>query len=198
MTLALLLSGGMDSICIAYWKRPRFAITVDYGQSAARAEIRASGAAAEAIGIEHHIIHADLSSLGSGDMAGIRPHALATVSEWWPFRNQMLVTLAAMKGVALGIQSLMIGTLSTDERHADGRRSFVRAMDELLRMQEGAITLEAPAIDLTAVELIRISGVPMEILGWAHSCHVGEYACGLCRGCRKHYETLADLGVPPY
>jgi 7-cyano-7-deazaguanine synthase len=198
MKVALLLSGGMDSISIAYWKRPNIAITVDYGQVAAPAEVRASQAAAEAIGIEHHVIRADLSSFGSGDMAAAKPHRLAVVSEWWPFRNQMLITLAAMKGIALGIDRLMIGTLKTDERHGDGRRSFVKAMDNLLQMQEGAITLIAPAIDLTAVELFRISGISMDILAWAHSCHVSEYACGMCNGCRKHYETLAELGVQPY
>ena len=31
----LLLSGGMDSIAIAWWKRPQWAITFDYGQTAA-------------------------------------------------------------------------------------------------------------------------------------------------------------------
>ena len=33
--IGLLLSGGMDSISIAWWKRPDVAISVDYGQRAA-------------------------------------------------------------------------------------------------------------------------------------------------------------------
>jgi 7-cyano-7-deazaguanine synthase len=123
---------------------------------------------------------------------------LAPVLEWWPFRNQMLVTLAAMRCVALGTRRLLIGTLRTDDRHADGRLEFVTSLNALLLQQEGEMTLEAPAIGLTAVELIRKSGVPMEVLAWAHSCHVSEFACGLCRGCRKHYETLRDLGETPY
>ena len=60
------------------------------------------------------------------------------------------------------------------------------------------MSLEAPALGLTAVELVRKSAIPMELLAWVHSCHVGEFACGLCRGCRKHYETLRDLGEAPY
>lgn len=198
MSTALLLSGGMDSVAIAYWRQPEIAITIDYGQRAAAAELRASRAVAEVLGIEHHIIRADLSALGSGDMAGSAAIGVAPVSEWWPFRNQMLVTLAAMKCVALGTKRLLIGTLKTDNRHADGRPEFVDALGTLLRLQEGDITLEAPAIDLKAVELIRKSAVPMDVLAWAHSCHVGEFACGLCRGCRKHYETLGDLGETPY
>ena len=101
MSTALLLSGGMDSIAIAYWHRPDIAMTIDYGHRPARGEIRASQAVAEVLGIEHHIITADLSALGSGDMASSAALNMAPVSEWWPFRNQMLVTLAAMKCIAL-------------------------------------------------------------------------------------------------
>jgi 7-cyano-7-deazaguanine synthase len=188
----------MDSIAVAYWRRPQAAITIDYGQRPAAAEIRAAAAVSEALGLEHHIVQADLSALGSGQMAGSAALAVAPVPEWWPFRNQMLITLAAMKGVTIGVERLLVGTLRTDEVHGDGRPAFIEAMDVVLRLQEGAMTVEAPAIALTAVELIRASGAPIELLAWAHSCHVGEYACGLCRGCRKHYETLAQLGVDPY
>jgi len=195
---ALLLSGGMDSIAIAFWKRPELAITIDYGQRAALAEIRAAEAVADDIGIELQIIRADLGHLGSGDMAGNQAANVAPVPEWWPFRNQMLITLAAMKAIPLGVERLLIGTLKTDRQHADGTPAFVHGMNEVLRMQEGAITIEAPAIELSASELVRTSGVSMDILAWAHSCHVGEHACGMCRGCRKHYETMAELGVGPY
>jgi 7-cyano-7-deazaguanine synthase len=198
MRTALLLSGGMDSIAIAHWLSPEIAITIDYGQRSAAGEIRASGAVAEALAIEHYVIHADLSVLGSGDMAGTAALRVAPVSEWWPFRNQMLVTFAAMKCVPLEAKRLLIGSLRTDRHHADGRRAFVDCLNVLLRQQEGEITLEAPAINLGAAELIRMSGVPMEMLAWAHSCHVSDFACGLCRGCRKHYETLRDLGEIPY
>lgn len=198
MKVALLLSGGMDSIAIAYWKRPAIAVTIDYGQRPAAGEVRASGAVAEALGIEHHLVSADLSALGSGDMAETGALDIAPLSEWWPFRNQMLVTLAAMRTIALGVERLLIGTLKTDGRHADGRPEFIQAMNAVQRLQEGEMMLEAPAIELTAAELIRTSGVPMDVLAWAHSCHVADYACGMCRGCRKHYETLQELGVDPY
>lgn len=188
----------MDSIAVAYWQRPEVAITIDYGQRPAAAEIRAAETVANALKLEHHIIRADLSTLGSGDMAGSAPLSMAAVPEWWPFRNQMLITLAAMRAVAIDVQRLLIGTLKTDERHADGRASFIAAMDTMLQLQEGAVTLEAPALGLSAIELIEKSGVPMELLAWAHSCHVADYACGMCRGCRKHYETLQELGVDPY
>lgn len=198
MKTALLLSGGMDSIAIAYWKKPELAITVAYGQCAEQAEIRAAAAVCEALGIEHHIIESNLRALGSGDMAGGAASALAPVSEWWPFRNQMLVTLAAMKAVALNVSRLLIGTLRTDGVHADGTPKFLAAVNAVLACQEGAIALEAPAIELSGAELIKASGVPADVLAWAHSCHVANEACGLCRGCAKHYQVLEELGVDPY
>lgn len=188
----------MDSVCIAYWTMPEHAVTFDYGQRPAPGEIRAASAVADALGIEHHVIQVDLKALGSGDLAGTQPLAIAAASEWWPYRNQMLVTLAAMKAVGLGVDTLVIGALATDGFHVDGRADFVQALGALLRMQEGSLDLEAPAITMTATELVSASGVPDDVLAWAHSCHVSEYACGACRGCVKHYETLQSLGRSPY
>lgn len=198
MTAALLLSGGMDSVAIAWWKRPAYAITINYGQKSAAAEINAASAVAAALNLEHHVIRCDLSALGSGDLAGTAPLALAPVPEWWPFRNQMLLTIAAMKALSLSATSLMIGCLITDQRHADGTNGFINAMNQLLALQEGKLVVEAPAIMLTANELVSISQVPFEILAWSHSCHVANEACGICRGCLKHYDTMQALGNEPY
>jgi 7-cyano-7-deazaguanine synthase len=196
--IGLLLSGGMDSISIAWWKRPDVAISVDYGQRAAAAELEAAGAVCRAIGIRHEIVRADCSSLGSGDMAGLPPVAAAPVPEWWPFRNQLVLTLAGIAAVRLGVSNLMIGALATDGEHADGRPDFIEAISTLMSLQEGGITVTAPAISMTAVDLVRISGISREVLAWAHSCHIGDFACGQCRGCVKHYKTWEALGWDPH
>lgn len=198
MTSSLLLSGGMDSIAIAYWQRPDIAFTVDYGQRPASAEVRASAAVCRSLSIRHEVLNCDVSKFGSGDLAESPAVDIAPAPEWWPFRNQFLVTVAAMRGIGIGVTKLMIGCLRTDGFHADGTFGFIEKMNELLLSQEGGIALEAPAIGMRAQELLTESQVPPELLAWAHSCHVGEYACGYCRGCRKHYETLQELGERPY
>ncbi|SFJ77292.1 7-cyano-7-deazaguanine synthase [Bosea sp. OK403] len=198
MKAALLLSGGMDSIAIAYWKRPTIAVTVDYGQLPAPAEIRAAAAVCCELDIQHIVVRADLSALGSGDMAGRPAIEVAPLREWWPFRNQMLVTLAAMATLAHGVTHLMLGTLKTDGQHVDGQPGFIDRLDQLLKFQEGGLCLFAPAIELTAEELIRTSKVPGEIIGWAHSCHRSDFACGECGGCRKHYRTMEAIGLGAY
>lgn len=161
-------------------------------------ELRAASAVAFHFDMPHFVIKTDLSSLGSGDLVGKPKLGLAPMPEWWPFRNQLLISLSAMQAINIDVQRLLIGCVKTDERHADGRPEFVQAMDAVLSLQEGALSLEAPAIELTSVELIQASRVPQEIVAWAHSCHISEFACGTCHGCRKHYETIAALGLDPY
>lgn len=198
MKSGLLLSGGMDSLALAYWKKPHVAFTVDYGQLPALGEIRAAQQITRALGIEHIVIQHDCSALGSGDLAGVPPSEHAQASDWWPYRNQLLTTLVAAKAIGIGVGELIIGTVRTDAIHADGTAAFIEAMDRLLSIQEGHMRVVAPAIEFSCAELIRISGIPRELLAWAHSCHVSEFACGQCRGCNKHREAMRELGYESY
>lgn len=184
----------MDSLSIAWWKRPELAITIDYGQKAAEAEKQASAAVCNELGIEHQIVTVDCSSLGSGDMANSAPDAAAPTSDWWPYRNQLLVTLASMRAIAAGVNTLYIGTVRSDDSHRDGTPDFVRLMNNLVSYQEGALGIEAPAIGMSTAELIRSSEVPPGLLAWAHSCHKANLPCGDCRGCNKFVATYRELG----
>lgn len=195
---ALLLSGGLDSIALLYWKRPDLALTVDYGQVSAEAEKRASLKVCEILGIEHETISIDCRNLGEGELADKRASALSVSPEWWPFRNQMLITFAAARLVAVGKNRLLIGSVKTDSIYADGTIGFVSRMNELLSYQEGAITLEAPAIEMTTVELIKKSGITPDILAWGHSCTRGNLACGLCGSCIKHRAVMKEIGFYEY
>lgn len=193
MKTALLLSGGMDSLCIAWWLRPAVAITIDYGQLPAQAEKDAAAAVCAELGIEHHIVLIDCRSLGSGDMAGGAASDHAPASDWWPYRNQMLITFAVMKAISLGVQKLLIGTVKSDGLHADGTPEFVQAISALVVSQEGGITVEAPAIGMSTEELVVRSGVPEAILAYAHSCHKASVPCANCRGCNKYFSVLREV-----
>lgn len=195
---ALLLSGGMDSVALAYGLRPQLAITIDYGQKPAKGEIRAASAVCEALSLNHRIIQIDCLALGSGDLAGTDACTVAPVSEWWPYRNQLLITFASAAALQERISRVVIGAVSSDSSHADGRHEFFEAMGYLLRLQEGGLSLEVPAIKDTTVSLCSRFSVPFEVLAWSHSCHVAEYACGRCRGCQKHRESMRELGYGEY
>jgi 7-cyano-7-deazaguanine synthase len=195
---ALLLSGGMDSIALAWWRRPELAITVDYGQLAADAEIAAARAVCHELEIEHHTIRVDCRALGCGDMAGAATSDLASESDWWPYRNQLLLTLGAMYGVRRGAARLLLGTVASDCVHVDGTPAFVAAADVLMSLQEGRMRVEAPAAQMSTVALIQCAQVPMSLLAWAHSCHKASVACGACRGCNKYFAVLRAIQAPAH
>jgi 7-cyano-7-deazaguanine synthase len=190
---ALLLSGGIDSVALAYWMRPRWAVTIDYGQRAAPAEITAARHVTAALEIPHEVLTVDCAALGTGDMAGSAALPEAPVPEWWPYRNQLLVTLAGMKAIALGATELMVGSVISDATHIDGTRPFYDCLDKLMAMQEGQVRVTAPALSMTSTELVRRAGIGRDLLAWSHSCHSGPLACGDCRGCYKHQQVMEEL-----
>jgi len=192
---AILLSGGMDSIALAYWKKPGHSITIDYGQKAAKAEINSARQLSKELDIQHHVIKVDCSTLGSGDMNGTDSISIAPITEWWPYRNQLLVTLACMKCVNLGIKKLFVGSVSTDSAHKDGTKFFYNYLADLIQYQEGAIKISCPAIEMSTKELIEKSGLPKSMLFWAHSCHTSNEPCMNCNGCKKYLYTLQSLGL---
>lgn len=190
---AILLSGGIDSISLAYWKKPSVAITIDYGQAPAETEIRASAVVAKELEMSHYVIHVDCSSLGSGDLTNSKSINISPSKEWWPYRNQLLITLACMKGLSLGVKELMLASVKTDGFHKDGTIEFYNNIGKLIEHQEGNIKVLSPCIELTSVELVRISRIPKELLFWAYSCHTSNIACQNCRGCNKYAETMYEL-----
>jgi 7-cyano-7-deazaguanine synthase len=190
MSAAILLSGGIDSAAVAFWKKPELAITVDYGQAPSEAEMQAARVIARHLNIFHLTVEMGLRDVGAGIMADGAPTVRSAPSpEWWPFRNQLLVTVGAMACIRSGCNQLLIGTIASDNRHADGNSHFIELLDSLLQQQEGGVRLVAPAMQFSSEELVQISGIPNSLLAWCHSCHTGNAACGSCRGCVKSYWT---------
>lgn len=186
------MSGGLDSAALAWLYRPDLCVTVDYGQRPAQGERVASAALCKQMGLHHLVLSIDHSSIGSGNMSDVAAIPDAQAPEFWPYRNQCLITLAAMALVGRGLRELMIGIVATDV-HADGSQAFVDAMDALLALQEGAVRLTAPGLLMTGAELLRNSGFPHDLIGLTFSCHTHQYACGQCGGCDKHRETVQEV-----
>lgn len=189
---ALLFSGGLDSSALAWTYRPDICLTVDYGQRAAAGERVAAAALCNEMGLEHEVLRVDLSTLGSGSMSGRATVDGAQAAEFWPYRNQILITLAGMALLPRGLKTLLIGVVASD-RHADGSLAFIEILDSLMRLQEGGVQVVAPAARLEPAELLRSSGFPHDLIGLTFSCHVHRFACGQCGGCIKHRETVEEV-----
>lgn len=151
----LLLSGGIDSIALAYWLRPKIGITIDYGQASAEKEITAAAFVAQELGIDHVVVRAGIADMGIGTMSRSEGMAISPVPEWWPFRNQFLITLAGMQAVRSECEEVIIGTVKSDRQMKDGSPVFLKQCSELLSMQEGGIRVVAPALEMNSIELVQ-------------------------------------------
>lgn len=195
MKKAILLSGGIDSAVLAYWKKPDLAININYGQLPAIAEQKAARAIARALGIKLICLNIDCSVLGSGDLINRTQLRQGSSREWWPYRNQLLITMAAAEAIRHEVKELMIGAVITDQKHADGKRKFYQLIDQLIKFQEGRMRISVPAIEYHTEELIQLKKVPVSLLGWTHSCHKSNLPCGKCNGCNKHLYIKEQIGL---
>jgi 7-cyano-7-deazaguanine synthase len=182
----LLFSGGIESTCLAFMRRPDICLTIDYGQIVAGSEISAAKNIAEHLELRHEVLTAPLPNLGSGQLAGSAPIAQATIPEFWPYRNQLLITLAAMKFAGEDELIISIGTAKGDASHRDGTPEFIEKMNSLLVMQEGNAKLIAPAATTDSIDLLLASSIDVDVLDMTFSCFLADYPCGRCRGCSKN------------
>lgn len=190
----LLFSGGIESTCLAYQLRPQILLTIDYGQKARIGEINRAAYLANKMQLEHVVITTDISAIGHGVLSETSVINGDFQPEYWPLRNQMLITFAAMKYAHTSIDEIVIGTVATDSVHPDGNMEFINKINCLLHVQNLNLTVSAPAANKTSLQLIEESKIPFDILGWTFSCHVSDIPCGQCSGCTKTIGIYKLLG----
>jgi len=195
MKKGVLLSGGVDSICLTYHLKPDIAYTVDYGQNSAKKEIEVSKRVCSILNIEHKIISVNCKNLGSGILVNKDSLKDSPSSEWWPYRNQLLVTLSLMQAIKDNVNKLFLASVKSDSFHKDGTKKFYSLINELVRFQEGQISIECITLDYFSHELATKFNVPNELLLLAHSCHISNMACGTCSGCQKQIKVRQELGL---
>jgi 7-cyano-7-deazaguanine synthase len=191
----VLLSGGIDSICLTYGIKPEIAYTIDYGQTVAEREIYVSKYICKELNIEHKIIKVDCKSLGSGTLANSENLSFSPSEEWWPYRNQLIITLSLMQGIKDEIKELHLATVKSDEFHKDGTKQFYEYINKLVSFQEGEILVKCETNDFYSHELVNKYNVPLKLLSIAHSCHVSNIACGKCSGCIKQMKVRYELNI---
>jgi 7-cyano-7-deazaguanine synthase len=211
----VLFSGGIDSTTALYWARKRYArvhpLTFDYGQRH-RIEVRMARRIGLKLGLEPVVLKLDLGRIGGSALTdpaiavpkhkGLGKLKAGTPPTYVPFRNGILLAIAAAWAEARGVTDLVCGFNVVDSpNYPDTRREFVRAMEKAVnagtRAAFGApqMRILAPFVGLRKSEIIR-KGLALGA-DYAHSvsCYSGgEAPCGTCSSCLLRARAWKEAG----
>lgn len=212
----VLLSGGMDSLATAgVARRDGFDLALihfNYGQRTEEAELRAFRRLADFLEVpaERRLVaHTNFfAQAGGSALTDTRvPVPEADLSRkdvpptYVPFRNAVLLSMAAAWAETLGATAVYYGAVSADSSgYPDCRPSFVNAFNRLV--SEGTksgpdLVVRAPLVDLTKAQIVLLAmemGLPLE-LSW--SCYTrNDRACGACDSCALRRRGFEQAGIP--
>ena len=202
--VCILLSGGIDSITLAYKAmnedRLGAAIYIDYGHPATRMEQWLASKFISERQIAGHNFTIPMSwhpGIGLREPGSIGPMVI-------PGRNGLMLTLACqwaqnytkLKEVWFG------ATLDDEKEYADCRMEFVHAINQMLAASELGITVKAPFHGMSKAEVVTLAlelEVPLD-LTW--SCYTpvdlvnrpggppSAKPCGTCNACIQRAEAI--------
>lgn len=209
MSLLAVVSGGLDSVTLAYFLRHNGALghvlTLDYGQRHAR-EIVCAERAAQALGAGHTVLR--FPALGAVLPSALTtPGAVVPDAEYAPDNlaativpNRNAIILALAYGVAdsLGLDGVAIGVHAGDHAlYSDCRPEFIRAYKAMEREALGRdVMLEAPFLLLHKEHIVTIGAGLRVPFADTWSCYQGEKRhCGRCATCRERRQAFVRAGV---
>jgi 7-cyano-7-deazaguanine synthase len=210
------LSGGLDStVATAFFSKEYdiHAITFDYGQKAAKKEIKVSKEICETLNIKHTVM--DLKWLG-----GISNSALTSENPipelqddklddldtctdsadkvWVPGRNIVFTSIATSFAEAEGAEIIIVGW---DKEEAatfpDNSKEFLEAYNQMLNVGSPLnIEVKAPAIDLNKVEIVQLGEKLKAPMNLSYSCYTGdEKHCGVCESCMRRKRAFKEANI---
>ncbi|MDH5443365.1 MAG: 7-cyano-7-deazaguanine synthase QueC [Hadesarchaea archaeon] len=208
MKAVCLLSGGLDSATAAAIAKHEgyklYCLSFNYGQIATN-EIESAKKIAKALGAKEHRV-VDISFLKQlyGPGATVLLDEQMPMPEKFeqsiivPFRNGILLAIAAGYAATIGAEVIFYGAQEDDARfYPDCRQEFVSAIAQAISLgTESKLTVRNPLADKTKAEAIKLAvelGVPLE-LTW--SCYLNrELHCGRCESCRNRKRAFERAGV---
>ena len=203
----LVLSGGMDSTTMLwdYADSIAAAVTFQYGSNHNRREAECARWNCEQLGIRW--IEIDLAFMGryfkSSLLSGADDipeghYAENMRSTVVPFRNGIMLSVAAGLAESFGLKKVMIANHSGDHAiYPDCRPEFIGSMKAAI--SDGTyehVELLAPYTDMTKGE-IALRGKEIGVdYSHTYSCYKGgEHHCGKCGTCVERREALEFAGI---
>lgn len=205
----MVVSGGMDSTTLMheYAERIALAVTFNYGSNHNAREIECARWQCRRLGIELVVVDmpfigqlfnssllsgADAIPEGNYDDENMRSTVV-------PFRNGIMLAVAAGLAESRGLQHVMMANHSGDHAiYPDCRPGFADAMSHAI--SEGTydhITLLAPYTNLTKADIAHRGAQFGVDYSHTYSCYKGgERHCGRCGTCTERRQAFIDAGVP--
>lgn len=204
----LVLSGGMDSVTMLweYADEIAAAVTFQYGSNHNRREAECARKNCEILGVKW--IEIDLSFMAVHFKSSLLEGAEAIPEGGYddenmrstvvPFRNGIMLSVAAGLAETMGLKNVMIANHSGDHAiYPDCRPEFVESMGRAI--SDGTyehIRLKAPYTGISKGE-IALRGKKLGVdYSLTYSCYKGgEHHCGKCGTCVERREALEYAGI---
>ena len=210
------LSGGLDC-CVATsafakdWEI--HAITFNYGQKAFERELQAAKEICDKMNWTHEVIDLawlskiSTSSLNTSDeipevtaedLDDFEKSSETASSVWVPARNTVFTSIALSYAESMGAEAIIVGWDAEEAAtFPDNSKEFLNKFNELIDVgSPDNIKIEAPAIDLSKEEIVKLGvevGAPMEL---SYSCYKGgKKHCGVCESCMRRKRAFKQLGI---
>ncbi len=211
MKVVVLCSGGMDSVTALYWARQEHdvaaSMSFDYGSKHNPRELPFAAEHAASFGLRHEVVPlrfmdrlfaSDLLASG-GDIPDGHYEAENMQQTVVPFRNAIMLSIAAGFAESIGAQGLVIAAHGGDHAiYPDCREDFMRAMGDAMRLGTYAnVQLLRPFIAMDKGEIAALGGKLGVDFARTWSCYKGgAIHCGKCGTCVERREAFAEAGLP--
>ena len=210
------LSGGLDcTVATSVYAKDYeiHAITFNYGQKAFERELQAANEICAKMNWTHEVIDLpwlskistsslntseDIPEVSIDDLDDIEKSSETANSVWVPARNMVFTSIAVSYAESIGAEKIIVGWDAEEAAtFPDNTKEFLNTFNELIAVGSPEnIKIEAPAIDLTKEEIVKLgveTGAPMEL---SYSCYKGgNKHCGVCESCMRRRRAFTQLGI---
>ncbi|MEM9018642.1 MAG: 7-cyano-7-deazaguanine synthase QueC [Verrucomicrobiota bacterium] len=210
MKVVVLVSGGMDSVTALHLANRDHeviaGVSFDYGSKHNHKEIPFAKEHCEALGVEHVVIplgfmndlfESDLLKSG-GEIPEGHYEAENMKQTVVPFRNGIMLSIAAGYAESVGAEGLVIAAHSGDHAvYPDCREEFMQPMADAISAGT-YVDLEVvrPFIDVRKEDIASVGAELGVDFAKTWSCYKGgEIHCGKCGTCVERKEAFALAGL---
>jgi 7-cyano-7-deazaguanine synthase len=206
----VLVSGGMDSVTALYDAAGKYdvvaGLSFDYGAKHNDREIPFAAVHCRKLGVRHDFVSLDFvnrlfrSDLlkSGGEVPEGHYEELTMKQTVVPFRNGIMIAVAAGFAESVGAQGLVIAAHSGDHAiYPDCREDFMKSMGEAIRLGTYAqVEVIRPFIAMRKAEIAKL-GLDLGVdFSRTWSCYKGgDLQCGKCGTCVERREAFMVAGI---